>query len=379
MIQLTRAYIHVNRFRQNLEAIKKKIGPHCRICVALKANAYGHGAVPLAHEAQKSGIVDYIGVATIPEGIELREAGIHLPIMKFSPCLPEEILVALQHDLEISVADTSLAVDIDRQAKLLGKTAKIQIKLDTGMGRIGFHSSRCVQEIQGIANLKNLQIAGIMTHFPVSDVKDKTFTLEQLEIFHSICEKLSESGLSIKLRHTANSGAILDLPETYLEMVRPGIMLYGYPPSGEVSGSVPIEPVMTLVTRISFIKRCYPGETISYGRTHQIERETCVATLPAGYADGYNRHLSGKGKVIIRDRFYPQIGRVCMDQIMVDIGPDPDFSTGEPVILMGKSRTLRFDAFEWAKIAGTISYEITCNINQRVARVFLYEETSDLS
>ncbi|MDD5092060.1 MAG: alanine racemase, partial [Candidatus Wallbacteria bacterium] len=284
---------------------------------------------------------------------------------------------ALQYGIKLTVADKAFAREVDRVAGSLNTVAGIHVKVDTGMGRIGFPLQSVIKDIIEVSNLKNIKLEGIFSHFSDSDSKDKTFAFEQLKLFQGVCTTLAENGLNIPLKHMANSGAIMDLPVSYMDMVRPGIMLYGYPPSREVTSTIGIEPVMTLISRINFIKRFHPGEPVSYGRTHIVEKETCIAVLPIGYADGYSRRLSGKGRVIIRDHFYPQVGRVTMDQIMIDVGPNPQFGPGEPVIVMGRSSSLIFDAFDMADIIGTISYEVTCNINKRVPRVYCYEETSD--
>jgi len=378
MLQPTRAFIHLNRFQDNILNIRKRIGPGRRICLALKADAYGHGAIPLAKFVQERHLAEYIGVATVSEGIQLRQAGITLPILKFSPCLPEEIMDALKNRIILTVASERFAKQISQKAFKANIQAEIHVKIDTGMGRIGFNKHTCIESILSISRLHNIKISGIYTHFPVSDIKNKDFSIHQIVEFREICSNIESLGLHIPIHHMANSGAILDLPESFMDMVRPGIMLYGYPPSAETTNSVDILPIMTLATRINFIKRFYPGETISYGRTYEIKEECFIATLPAGYADGYNRRLSNKGKVIIDDKFYPVVGRVCMDQIMINLGKENRFDIGQQVVLMGYHNGLRFDAFDIADIADTISYEITCNINKRVPREYIYEEKNNL-
>lgn len=376
MTQPTKAYIHLDRFKNNILNIRKKIGHSRKICLALKADAYGHGAVKLGKFVQKEGLAEFIGVATVSEGIQLRDAGINIPILKFSPCLPDELSDAIHNNITLTVASLDFASLVSKEAENQKTKADIHVKIDTGMGRIGFNKNSCISSILDVSKLPNINVSGIYTHFPISDIKDKSFSITQIQEFNDICNSLSSKGLDIPIKHMANSGAIFDLPDSYMDMVRPGIMIYGYPPSKELSDSIDILPVMTLVTRINFVKKFYKGESISYGRTHIIKEECNIATLPVGYADGYNRHLSNKGKVMIRDKYYPVVGRVCMDQIMVDLGNDC-YNIGEPVLLMGKYKKMSFDAFDIAELADTISYEIVCNINKRVPRVYLYEKNTD--
>lgn len=374
MYQPTQAIIHLNRFKYNILNIKKHVGKKCKICLAIKANAYGHGAIVLAFFAQENKLADFLGVATVSEGVELRENGITLPILKFSPCLSYEIPAAIDYKITLTVASLDFAKELSYYAKLKKITIPVHIKVDTGMGRIGFKYENSFKNIKKIVELENIKIEGLYTHFPSSDEKNKDFSFYQIKLFKKLISKLENIGINIPIKHMANSGAIFDITESFFDMVRPGIMIYGYPPSNEVKKTVKIKPVMTLITKVNSIKLFNPGETISYGRTYTIKNKTYIAVLPAGYADGYNRLLSNKSKVIINNNYYPQVGRVCMDQIMINLGLNHNINIGDTAILMGKSKNKSFTAFDMAKIVGTISYEILCNINKRVPRIYINEE-----
>jgi len=320
-----------------MRAIRDRVGPHVKIMPAVKADGYGHGAVQVSRAALEAG-ADMLGVATLEEAIELREADIAAPILIFG-CVPEITARELMRwgisaavcDLESAAALSEAAVEAASGSPVLssparyekggsrGRRVAVHIKVDTGMGRIGMTPQEWEAAAGRLFSLPGIRVEGIFTHFPSSDEPDQTFTKEQIATFGGLCDRLKARGFSIPLRHAANSGGILAHPDSFFDMVRPGIMLYGCYPSPEAARSIPITPALSLKSRIVFLKDVPPGATVSYGRTFKAARRTRVATIPIGYADGYNRHLSNQGEAIVRGRVVPVIGRVCMDQTMLDV------------------------------------------------------------
>jgi len=246
----------------------------------------------------------------------------------------------------------------------------VHVKVDTGMGRLGLHTSVAGREIETIARLPGIEVAGIYSHFATSEDPDQTFARRQLELFMRVLEDLHRRGVEPPLRHMANSGAILQLPGSHFEMVRPGLMLYGYTPRPDVTQRTVLFPVMSLVSRVAFLKRVEAGTSISYGRRYVTSGETCIATIPVGYGDGYSRLLTGKGDVLIRGKRYPIAGTICMDQLMVDLGSETDVREGDPVTLLGQEGAESIWGWELARKIGTIPYEITCLVTSRVPRQF---------
>lgn len=373
MLYQTHARIHIENIRFNLAGIRQAVGPQRKILVAVKANGYGHGAVEVSRLAESSGI-DWLGVATVPEGLELRRAGIKLPILKFSPAFSEELPAALENDLTLTVASRQNIDDL--QAACRARAANIQsaahLKLDTGMGRIGCAPEEAPALAAYIKNeCPNLRLTGVFTHFPVSDEADPTYTRAQIERFKTACEAIQVTlGRKLDLVHAANSGAVLGHEPAWLDMVRPGIMVYGFYPDPGTPRSIPLKPGLSFLTRVSFIKKVTAGASIGYGRTWVAPEDTWVATIPVGYADGFNRLFSNRGRVLINGQSYPIVGRVCMDQSMVNLGPETAVKVGDEVVLIGKSGQDEISAYEWAEKLATITYEVTCQINQRVARVY---------
>jgi alanine racemase len=376
-MRATRAIIHLNRLSRNIAAVRAKIGPHPLICMPVKADAYGHGAVPVARAALEAG-ARYLAVATVDEGKELREGGITAPVLLLSIPLPEELFDAAACDLSPLIGDREYAEAAGRAAKQAGKRLSVHLKVDTGMGRAGCFPDTAADLAACVAACPSLEIAGTATHLAVADSPteaDIRYTKEQLTRFRAAVERIRRAGFEPGLLHAANSGAVIFHEDARFDMVRPGILLYGYKPQsaawiGGRNIMPDIEPLMELVTQISFIKRLKAGETISYGRTWTAPRDTVIATLPVGYGDGLPRGLSGNFSVRIRDAMYPLAGRICMDQCMVDLGPDTDIKRWERVTLFGGSAP---DAADLAAQLGTISYEITCNINKRVPREYRNE------
>jgi len=369
----TRAIIHLENIKHNLDCIKKLTGGNRKICVAVKADAYGHGAVEVSRKALNWG-VDFLAVATVPEAIILREAKITAPIILFSIAADQEIGQIVNYELSPFVADENYAQQIQSMAKALNKTINVHIKIDTGMGRIGVSPEESPALAEAIETMSNINLEGVCTHFPVSDSPDHDdidFTKEQINKFTQAVEAIKSKGIDPGIRHAANSGAIIAHPDAHLDMVRPGICLYGYYPDQRMDKTTAdFKPVMELVSQIAFLKKVKKGTTISYGRTWIAPVDTWIGSIPAGYADGYNRLLSSKGKVRIIGRTYPVSGRVCMDQFMVDLGPETDVQIAEDVVLFGPGSG-SMDASDIGEITGTIPYEVTCNINKRVPRDYI--------
>lgn len=372
MLQHTRIEIDCTAIGNNLRNIKEKAGSHVRILMAIKADGYGHGAVPVARYVERHHLADMLGVSSPIEGIELREAGITLPILILGLILPdtETIDTILEYALTQTVAEYSLPASINERAELRGIRAPIHLKVDTGMGRIGCRSGHAANIAEKISSLGNISLEGIFTHFPVSDDPASPFTREQISLFRDILADISSRGITIPLQHAANSAAILNFGESYFTMIRPGVMAYGYAPSPDCRKSIVITPAMTLKSCIVFVKRVPPGTGISYGLIHSTNCETNIATIPVGYGDGYSRFLSNRGKVLIQGKEYPVVGKVCMDQILVDIGNDT-YSPGEEVILFGQE-TITAETI--AEMIGTIPYEVTCGMSKRVPRIYVNDD-----
>ncbi|RPJ09406.1 MAG: alanine racemase [Spirochaetaceae bacterium] len=371
-MRATRAIIRLDNLRHNIQIVKELVsrtGKEIKISMAVKADAYGHGAIKIAHVALEEGVYS-LGVATVDEGMELREAGIKAPILLLGFPLPEEIAQIVSADMTPYVADLELTRLFEKEALKQGKRLPVHLKIDTGMGRIGCQPSSVPQIAAAIAVSHNLAIEGLATHFPLSDTTDPAFTLAQAEMIKSILSDLAKANLRPPIVSAANSGAIIAMPETYFNMVRPGIMLYGYYPSKEQGRSLALKPVMELVTRINFLKKVKKGTPLSYGHTWTADQDTWIATLPAGYGDGYSRLLSNRGYVNIGGKRYPVRGRVCMDQTLVDIGPVCTANLYDDVMLFGNCENGP-DAEEIALLMNTIPYEVTCLITRRVPRVYV--------
>lgn len=371
MLYQTTARIHLENIRFNIEGIRKAIGSERKMLIAVKANGYGHGAVAVSRMAENIG-VDWLGVATVPEGIQLREAGIKLPILKFSPAFPEEMEAAIKNKLTLTVCEKQNIFTLEKICTSVRMSVDVHLKVDTGMGRIGVS----VDEAEHMAYLiesecPHLNLEGIFTHLPVSDDGDPFYTQDQIHRFKEIVEQVnSRIGRKLNLAHSSNSGAVLGHPSAWLDMVRPGIMIYGFYPGEDTPRTIPLKPGLSFITRVSFLKKVTAGTSIGYGRTWTCTEDTWIATIPVGYADGFNRLFSNMGRVLINGKSYPIVGRVCMDQSMVNLGPVTDIQVGNEVVLIGKSGHNEITVDEWAKKLGTITYEVTCQINSRVERVY---------
>ncbi|GEA14093.1 MAG: alanine racemase [Moorella sp. (in: firmicutes)] len=364
------AEIDLDAIAHNVRAIKKILAPQTEIMAIVKANAYGHGAVPVARTALASGVT-WLGVATLDEALALREEGITAPLLILGYTPAEDAGRVVAADLSQTVFSLEQARVLNAAAAAAGTRARLHLKIDTGMGRLGFLPDRAVAEALAIARLPHVRLEGIFTHFAAADAADKTYTRRQLALFQRVITDLEQQGITFPWRHAANSGAIIDLPETHFNLVRAGIILYGHYPSPEVRRErLDLRPAMTLKTRVVLVKEVPAGTYISYGCTYCTPAPARIATLPVGYADGYSRLLSNRAEVLIRGRRAPVIGRVCMDQCMIDVTAVPEASTGDEVVLFGHQGEQYLPVEEVAAWMGTINYEILCLISGRVPRVY---------
>ncbi|ACL19398.1 alanine racemase [Desulfitobacterium hafniense] len=358
----------------NLQALQRNYDriqalTESEIMPIVKADAYGHGALQAVEAFYERGARRF-GVALLNEALELRRAYPDIKVMLIGSLPEESIETVVKEDIICGVYQLDQAVILAKEAERQGKKAVIHLKVDTGMGRIGFREEDW-EELFGCTKLPGLYIEGIYTHFATADHSDLRFAREQLRKFLVMCDKIKAQGIHIPIRHAANSGALLQLPEAHLDMVRPGIILYGLPPSQHVGNDLGLEPVLSWKAKISHIKVVPQGETISYGRTFRTAYPTRVATIPLGYADGLRRNLSNKGEVLIKGRRTTMIGRVCMDQTMLDVTKIPEVQVGDVVTLLGMDGYERIDATEMAGWLDTINYEIVCGISKRVPRVYI--------
>ena len=352
----------------NINQIKKLVPPNTKLMPVIKADGYGHGAFNMASVLENS--ADYFAVAIIEEALELRNCGIKTPIMLLGYTAPVYFKEAIENDITVTILTLEDAQEISDTAGKMGKTAKIHIPVDTGMSRIGFTSDEAGADlVSKIASMDNLLLEGVFTHFATADERNKDFTKLQAKRFEQFRNLLTLRGVNVQLYHCANSGAIMQHGEFSFDMMRPGIILYGLYPSDEVDRSViDLCPVMELRARVAFVKTIKKGDCVSYGCTFTAPRDMKVATIPVGYADGYPRLLSNKGRVIVNGSYAPIVGRICMDQFMIDVTNVENVNVGDEVVLMGKSDGLSISADEIASYAGTINYEIVCGISKRVPR-----------
>ncbi|MDR2729783.1 MAG: alanine racemase [Treponema sp.] len=371
----TRAIIHLDHFFSNFQAIQARAGAR-RICVAVKADAYGHGALEIAEASLEAGAF-CLAVATINEGAQLRNGGISAPIMLFSQFHPDEISAFFEIGLIPFVSDADFINLLNKQAGLNRKKLPVHLKIDSGMGRIGCPAEEAVPLARLISESAGLELAGVATHFAVSDStepRDINYTQIQLARFKEAVDAIRKAGIDPGIVHAANSGAIILHPDAWLDMVRPGITIYGYKLADEtcIPGfpyePLKVEPVMELKSVVTLIKKVKAGESVSYGRTWIASRDTYAAVLPIGYADGFPRLASNKWQVMIGGNMYPLAGRICMDQCLVDIGPQPLVKRWDEAVIFGAAPN---DASALARVIGTIPYEITCNINKRVPRIYV--------
>lgn len=364
------ANIDLDAIYTNLATIKKQIKDGTKLMAVIKADGYGHGAVPIAKAVDH--LVDAYGIAIVEEGIPLRKSGISKPllILGFSPAAMYQQII--QYQLTQTVFQYNMAKQLSDEAVRLNQNAKIHIKLDTGMSRIGFKDNEeSFYEILKISQLPNIEITGMFTHFACADILDKTSSQLQMKRFMAFAHKLEEGGIQIPTKHISNSAGIIDMSEANLDMVRSGITTYGLYPSDEVQkNNLLLTPAMEIKTNVVFVKEVEAGVGIGYGSSFVTTRQTKVATIPVGYADGYPRALSNKGRVLIHGQSAPIIGRVCMDQFMVDVSHIEQVKEGDVVTLVGRDQRELITVEELAEMSYSFNYEFVCNISKRVPRVY---------
>lgn len=364
----THLEINLTQLTQNYRAIETAVSP-AAVMPVLKANAYGHGLVEIARHLQTLA-APYFGVAFLEEGILLRESGIHTPILVMGGIIGNQVPLFLKYDLTLTASSVEKINQINQTAKKMGVIAKVHLKIDTGMERIGVHYYSAEPLLKASLDCDHCQVEGIYSHFANSDTADLTHARLQLDRFNQVLSFYESRNVAApKLRHMANSGGILQLPDSHLDMVRPGILLYGVYPSADVPRMLEIRPCMTWKSRVVYFKVVKPGHPVSYGSTWQSDTMVRVVTLPVGYGDGYFRTMSDRAEVIIRGKRYPVVGRICMDQMMVNIGWETAYNN-DSVILLGEAEGVSICVEEMAEWAGTIPYEIMTNINTRVPRQY---------
>ncbi|MDE3057075.1 MAG: alanine racemase [Bacteroidota bacterium] len=367
----TRAIIDLGAIHYNLKQVRRHVGGTTSIMAVIKANAYGHGMIPVAQSILKHRLAEYFGVAIVEEGITLRKNNIRTPTLVFTAPNDDQLSEYVRYNLEPTLCSSKTARSLNRIAASRGKTVCVHIKVDTGMGRIGVSADDAVEFVEHVRRLKNIFVKGIYTHFAASDEPDVSFAEQQLESFRTLLQTIASRGIHIPLKHCANSGAILQLKNSYFDMVRPGIMMYGYYPSHETRKTLPLKPAMSVRSKIGFLKSVNKGTSISYGRKYFAPRRTFIASVAAGYADGISRRLTNKASALIGGQRFPIVGTICMDQLMIDLGPRSRHSVGHDVVLMGRDRNEEISAWEISDALETIPYEVCCAISERVPRVYI--------
>ncbi len=365
----TAAVIDLGALGRNFKEVVRRAEGRTILAV-VKAQAYGHGAVRVSEHLLELG-ADMLGVALVEEGKELRDAGIDAPILLMGSLFPEQAEEAAAQRLTPVVHTMTVARALSDAARKLKTKISVHVKIDTGMGRIGVAPEDASDFIAALRTLADLDVEGLMTHFADADLRDKQFASIQMDRFELLLKGLEARGISIPVRHAANSAAVLDFHRALFTMVRPGLMLYGYNPLESVLQGADLEPALSLVTRIAFLKKVPANVPISYGRTFITKRESLIATLPIGYADGYSRTLSNRGEVLVRGARVPIVGRVCMDMCMIDVTEVPGVQEGDGVVLIGCQGRELITADEIAAKTGTIPYEVLCGISSRVPRIYL--------
>ena len=377
----TRAEIDFAKLAYNVEQIRRHIhGEYpkrkVKICGVVKANAYGHGIEEVSKKLVDLGI-DFLGVANYDEAIKLRKLIPNTPILVFGTLIHSKlepgkyVSILHRHNLTATVASLDTAKFLNDYSRKLKSRFKIHIKVDTGMRRIGLDYKRAFKTILQIASLKNLELEGIFTHFASSEEKNKSFSKLQLKRFNKLLSDLKKAGVEFPIVHSANSGAVLDLKESYFNMVRPGLLLYGYYPGSGVRNKIKLKPIMNLKSKVTFIKKIEAGESVSYGRKYFAKQSEFIGSIPIGYGDGYQRLLTNKARVLINKNLYRQVGAITMDWIMVNLGPHYKVKIGDDVLLMGEDNGFSLGADKLAKICGTIPYEILCAVADRVERIYI--------
>jgi alanine racemase len=379
----TRIRVDLDALAHNLRAIRQHTGRP--VMGIVKANAYGHGLVPVARHLEAQG-VERLGVAFVEEGVTLRRAGVRVPILVMGGIYGKQVGDFLEHDLEITVSSVDKLRLVEAAAESAGRRAKAHLKIDTGMNRIGVHSARCGPFLEAALTSRWCEPVGLYSHLACADEPGNPMTARQLERFAEACAQAQaicgRASVPMPIRHLANSGGVLHFPDTWLDLVRPGIALYGALPDPAARDTVGLKPVLSLATRVVYFKVVQAGSSVSYGATWTAERDTRVITLPIGYGDGWPRALSSKGEVLVRGERKPMVGRVCMDQFMVDLGPDGTAYNEDEVVLIGAQQSAsseeRISVEAVAQAAGTIPYEVLTGLNERIPREYVAKSLSAL-
>ena len=363
--------IDMQAARHNFQTVRQLVGEQVKICAIVKANGYGHGSVELSKLYVAEG-VDFLAVATIDGALKLRNAGIEVPILVLGWTPTEAYQAAVENDVRLTMYDLQEIKKLNEAAASKGKKALVHLKIDTGMTRLGFMATEeNLEQIAQALALPNIEIEGIFSHFSKADEKSKDYAYKQLAIFKDFVARLEEkTGYHIPIKHMANSAAIIDLPEAHLDMVRPGIVLCGLQPSSEMLNTADLQPVLSWKAKVSRVQQVPAGTLIGYGGTYQAEKTMTVATIPVGYADGYDRLLSNKGYVLYQGKKLPIVGRVCMDQFMVDASSAANLQVGDEVMLIGSQGEQSLTVTEMAEMLQTIDHEIICAIAARVPRIY---------
>jgi alanine racemase len=367
LVELT---IDLAALRHNYLQLRRRLSPGAKLLAVVKADAYGHGLVPAARTLAAAG-AEYLGVASLEEGLALREAGLELPILLLMGVVPAESQAAVAADLDLVLYRRDVAQALEEAGRSLGKKARVHLKVDTGMGRLGLNPNEVLPFLEGIKNSSHLEVMGLISHLATADDADKTYTRKQLQEFLTLLSTARGQGWELPLSHIANSAALVEVPEAHFGMVRPGISLYGSPPAPGRPWEVDLKPVMSFVTQVLQLKRLPPGCSISYGRTYTTTDWSTIAVLPVGYCNGYPRLLSNRGEVLLKGRRAPIRGRVCMNLTMVDTSHIPGVAEGEPVTLLGADGGDRLSADDLAAWAETISYDIYCTLGSANPRRFV--------
>ncbi|MFA5389345.1 MAG: alanine racemase [Candidatus Omnitrophota bacterium] len=363
----TSAEIDLGAIRHNLEIVSHIVGDGTMILGVVKADAYGHGMSEVSKAI--TDYVDYFGVASLDEAGALRAIGIKKPILVVGAILPEEIDGVIRFNTIQTVSDIDIPRRLSRLGKSRNKKIKVHIKIDTGMGRLGFWHEDAVGFVRKIAGLENIIVDGIFTHFPNAEA-DMVFTHNQIKDFKRLVKELQDNNIHIPVKHTANSMGLIDFKDSHMNMVRPGLMMYGIYPKESLMKNILLKPALTLKTKITHLKRVPGGRGISYGMTYVTRKPTAIATIPVGYGDGYSRHFSNKAEVLVKGKRCPIAGRVCMDMCMIDTGHLKNVKAGDEVILIGSQGNETIRAEELARLINTIPYEVLCNIGRRVPRIY---------
>lgn len=362
--------IDLSFLENNYKYIRSKINKETKIAAVVKANAYGHGAVRVAQKLSELG-AEYLCVGSPDEGLELRKAGINAPIIVLAEVLKSQYNDIIKGDLIQTAASWKSLKSLDKAGIKAEEIIKVHLKVDTGMGRIGFFPEELVDIYSSAVKLKNIKIEGIFSHLARADEKNKEFSYQQLQIFNSALKKIKSAGFQLPLLHIANSAAVIDLEQTYFDLVRPGIMLYGLLPSGELRQEANLKPLLSFKTKIVQLRKLPAGSAVSYGSIYITDSAEELAVLPVGYKDGYPRLLSNQGEVLINGQRAPIRGRVCMGQTIVSVEEIEDVEVGDEVVLIGRQGDEEISATEIADLCGTINYEIVCGLSERLEKIYI--------